>query len=137
MKLGPKAIELINCNELTAELMARGWNVYLPVYDDGIDILAMESESDKLLRIQLKSRWTIDKKYQCRNIEKAFSEKGICYLILHDDAVALGNKYPYCSSKSWTRDNGAYSVSPMSRHLSIDMQPHTLDARLGSRRINP
>ena len=63
MKLSSKAIELIDTHELTAELMAREWSVHIPVYDDGIDLPATRHDAQTIIRIQLKSRWPIDRRY--------------------------------------------------------------------------
>lgn len=129
MTLSAQAIERINLNSLTAELMARGWHIYLPVYDDGIDMLATRDEGATLLRVQLKSRWTIDRKYIGRDIEIAFRNKGIWYLVPHDHAVTIGQQMGYTDTKSW--EKGAYSVGRMSRRLRELMVPYELSEQLG------
>lgn len=130
MKLSGKAIELMNTHELTAELMARGWSVYLPVYDDGIDLLATKNDVSNIIRIQLKSRWTISKRYVGRPIEIAFKDRGLWYLVRHEDMVSAGEAEGYCQQNSWTKDGG-WSVKNMSQSLTDRMTPFTLDCRLG------
>lgn len=134
MKLSGKAIELMNTHELTAHLMARGWSVYLPVYDDGIDLLATQSDVSNVIRIQLKSRWTISRKYVGRPIEIAFKDRGVWYLVRHEDMVKAGEAEGYCSQSSWTEDGG-WSVKNMSVSLSERMAPFTLDRRLGKPQV--
>jgi len=129
MTLSAQAIERININSLTAELMARKWHVYLPVYDDGIDMLATCDEGATLLRIQLKSRWSINRKYSDRQIEIAFHEAGIWYLVPHDHAVEIGRELGYTDTQSWKR--GSYTVGRMSKKLSALMMPYRLDEQLG------
>lgn len=135
MKLSAKAIELLNTHELTAELMARGWNVYLPVYDEGIDLLATRDDVADLHRVQLKSRWSIDRKYLGRNIEIAFKDKGVWYFAPHDEMVLAGEAEGYCRQLSWTGEKGIWNVAHMSVRLAERMAPFTLDRRLGPRQV--
>lgn len=134
MKLTAQAIERINTNALVAELMARGWNAYLPVYDEGIDLLATQDDCARLLKIQLKSRWTIDKKYHGRDIHIAFREGDVWYLVPHDEAVSMGNELGYCARASWTK-GGQWSVGSMSAALLKMMAPYALDSQLGPSRL--
>ena len=135
MKLSGKAIELINTHELTAELMARDWSVYLPVYDDGIDLLATREDVTMIRRIQLKSRWSIDRRYVGRPIEIAFKDTGVWYLVPHADAVAAGEAEGYCRNESWLGDKGIWNVKTMSQSLRARMLPFRLDAVLGKRLV--
>jgi hypothetical protein len=135
VKLSSKAIELINTHELTAELMARGWSVYLPVYDDGIDMLATRADATEIIRIQLKSRWTIQQKYLDRPIEMAFKDAGAWFLVPHETMVEAAEAEGYCSQPSWTKQDGAWSVAGMSQSLRERMLPYSLDQRLGLRQV--
>lgn len=135
MKLSGKAIELINTHELTAELMARGWAVYLPVYDDGIDLIATQNDVTSVIRIQLKTRWTIERKYLGRPIDIAFKDDGVWFLVPHDEMVRAGEAEGYCSQLSWTKDGG-WSVKKMSQSLRQRMLPFTLNQRLGFRQVS-
>jgi hypothetical protein len=135
MKLSAKAIELLNMHELTAELMARGWNVYLPVYDEGIDLLATRNDVSEVIRIQLKSRWSIDRKYVGRPIEIAYKDRGTWYLAPHEAMVLAGEQEGYCAQTSWTGDKGMWNVATMSVRLAERMAPHALSNRLGPRLV--
>ena len=135
MKLSAKAIELINTHEFTAELMAREWSVYLPVYDYGIDLLATQNDVQSLIRIQLKSRWSIHRKYVDRPIEIAFKDSGTWFLAPHAEMVRAGEAEGYCAQSSWTGEKGLWNVATMSRSLRERMMPFTLDRRLGRRQI--
>ena len=135
--LSAKAIELINTHELTAELMARDWSVYLPVYDTGIDLLATRQDATEVRRIQLKSRWSIDRRYLDRPIEIAFRDDGTWYLVPHAVAVAAGEAEGYCQTPSWLGPKGQWTVKTMSRSLTARMAPHRLDQVLGKRLVTP
>ena len=137
MKLSSKAIELINTHELTAELMAREWSVYLPVYDDGIDLLATQQDATSIRRIQLKSRWSIDRKYVGRPIDIAFKDRGGWYLAPHAEMVTAGEAEGYCRNDSWTGTKGIWNVANMSQSLSERMKHFKLDRVLGPRLVSP
>ena len=57
------ADEIVQRNELTALLLRRGYSVFLPVYDEGIDLITHREADDDLKLIQQKSRLTIARKY--------------------------------------------------------------------------
>tara|TARA_B100000427_G_C15456358_1_gene571987 strand:- start:674 stop:1057 length:384 start_codon:yes stop_codon:yes gene_type:complete len=70
----------------------------------GADFIAVKD--DEMLKVQLKGRFTIDKKYIGKNIHIAFIEDDIVKFYKHDDAV---NKIPenVSNSSSWA-DKGSY-----------------------------
>jgi hypothetical protein len=110
-KLSSQAVEVINRNALVTVALNQGYNAYLPVYDHGIDlILHSESTGDTKL-IQLKGRWTIDKKYLGRNIWIAFPDSGDWYVAPHDELVRMGQRHTM--SESWAR--GIYSKGVLSK----------------------
>jgi hypothetical protein len=49
--------EVINRNVVVTLLLKQGYNVFLPVYDDGIDFIVHRRSDDCILKVQLKSRW--------------------------------------------------------------------------------
>ena len=91
---------------------------YIPEYDAGVDFILYRDHDDLLLKIQLKSRWTIDKRYFRRNIWIAFpnleSVSVVWYLMPHDLMVEQGRK-SFGNSKSWA--NGGYSCPGLTRNL--------------------
>jgi hypothetical protein len=110
------AIEIIHRNELTTLLLRQGYNVFLPVYDEGIDlIIHRESDGDFKL-IQQKSRWTIAQKYVGRNIWMAFWDRGEWFLAPHDVLVGFGDMAGYTATLSWT-EKGNYHRATMTRDL--------------------
>ena len=70
--------EVINRHAFVSLALDRGFNAYLPVYDGGIDFI-LHREADPAAnvaevthKVQLKDRWTIDKKYVGRGLSVAF-----------------------------------------------------------------
>jgi hypothetical protein len=110
------ADEIIQRNELTTLLLRQGYNVFIPVYDEGIDLIAHREADDDLKLIQQKSRWTIARKYVGRNIWIAFRDGGRWFLAPHDVLVSLGEAAGYTSTPSWI-ENGLYHRASMTRNL--------------------
>ena len=101
--------EVINRNSVVSLALAQGFNAYLPVYDGGVDFI-LYHEDDRLLRkVQLKARWTIDRKYIDRDIWIAFPIAGEWYLAPHEDLVLMGEAKEFTQSASWI-EQGNYSL---------------------------
>ena len=67
--------EVIWRNALSTRLLPRGYNVFLPVFDEGIDMIAHRKQDNYVKLIQQKCRWGIFWKYLGRNIWMAFPDK--------------------------------------------------------------
>ena len=84
--------------------LEQGFNVFLPVYDGGVDFI-LYRESDGLVhKVQLKARWTIDRKYIGREIWIAFPIAGDGYLMPHDDMLASAEADGVTKTASWIDD---------------------------------
>lgn len=100
--------EVINRNIVVSLALAQGYNAFLPVYDGGVDFI-LYRESDGIVRkVQLKGRWTIDRKYLGRDIWIAFPIGTDWYLMPHDEMVASADADGATKSASWT-EGGSYS----------------------------
>lgn len=113
--------EVVNRNDLTTVLLGRGYNVYLPVYDRGVDLIAYREDDASTVAIQLKGRWVIDRKYLNRNVWIAFRDED-WFVAPHDEMVVIGHQLGYCGTLSWV-DGGAYSSPRMSKPLRTAMEP--------------
>ncbi|QCI79154.1 hypothetical protein E6W36_05040 [Hankyongella ginsenosidimutans] len=112
----------MNRNAVISLGLARGFNAFLPVYDDGIDFI-LHSEAEGLLRkVQLKSRWTIDHKYTGRDIWIAFPIQAEWYLMPHDTMLELARRFGITDTGSW-RDRGIYSKPRPSKELIAACAP--------------
>ncbi len=119
------AIEIIHRNELTTLLLRQGYNVFLPVYDEGIDLIAHRESDDNFKLVQQKSRWTIARKYVGRNIWIAFRDCGEWFLAPHDELVGFGDAAGYTVTSSWT-DKGIYHRATMARDLREQCKKYRL-----------
>lgn len=79
--------EVINRNTVVSLALQQGFNAFLPVYDGGVDFILYRESDRELRKVQLKGRWTIDRKYLGRDIWIAFPMVGDWYLMRHDDMV--------------------------------------------------
>lgn len=109
--LSSDAIEVVNRNALVTVALNQGYNAYLPVYDNGIDLILHNEATGDTKLVQLKGRWTIDKKYIGRGIWIAFPDAGDWYVAPHDLMVEHGAKHT--ATKSWAK--GTYSKAPLSK----------------------
>jgi hypothetical protein len=89
----PQIAEVINRNKFTNLALEQGYNVYLPVYDRGVDFIVYHEKNEILIKVQLKSRWTIDRKYLEKGISIAFPIGNDWYLMPHDRMVELEEPY--------------------------------------------
>ena len=108
--LNARQQENYNFYKVASTLADYGFNC-LRLTDDynGADFIALHSDGSHMM-VQLKGRWTIDKKYMGKNIHICFTHEGKVYLYNHDDMVnecMLSNKY--VPTDSWVK-KGAYSI---------------------------
>jgi len=106
--------EVVNRNTVVSLALSQGFNAFLPVYDGGIDFILQHEVDGRLHKVQLKSRWTIDRKYVGRDIWIAFPIFGDWYLVPHDEMVALAEASGATRTASWV-DGGIYNMPRPSR----------------------
>jgi frataxin-like iron-binding protein CyaY len=105
--------ELFNFQKIAATLADCGFNC-IKLADDwqGADFLAYHINGTTTLKVQLKSRVTIDQKYCDKDIWIAFPHKGDWYLIKHDRLVEkIGQHTDWPGSSSWRDKHGYSSMS--------------------------
>ncbi len=108
--LNARQKENYNFQKIAGELADFGFNC-LRLNDDwqGADFLAVHVDGKKFLKVQVKGRFSVDKKYLRKDIYIAFLQGAKCYLYPHDDVLnkilargAIGN------TRSW-EENGVYN----------------------------
>ena len=118
--LNDKQKEIFNFQKLAARLADYGFNC-IKLADDwqGADFLAYHKDGKETLKVQLKSRIGIDKKYVGRSLFLAFPVNDDWYLIEHDKLVALvGKNTNWLRTASWKK--GGYSTGgPNSKLLKV------------------
>ena len=111
--LNARQKELFNYHKVAATLVDYGFNC-IKLTDDwqGADFLAYHVNGERTLKIQLKSRLTIQGKYDGKDIWMVFPHKGFWYLIEHDRLVKkIGEYTDWLESISWKDRRGYSSVS--------------------------
>ena len=112
-ELNPRQRESHNFHKVAARLADNGFNcVHLTDDWQGADALAIHIDGETYLKIQLKGRCTINRKYQGKSILIAFIYDGIVYLYDHDSFIQhIREEHPKTlTTVSW-RDKGEYSWS--------------------------
>ena len=105
-KLNARQKENYNFHKIASALAEYGYDCMRLNNDwQGADFIAVKD--DEMFKIQLKGRFTIDKKYIDKDIYIAFIEDGFIKIYKHDDAVDI---LPEKSKKtmSWS-ERGGYS----------------------------
>lgn len=111
--LNARQKELFNFQKVAATLADYGFNC-IKLADDwqGADFLAYHLDGTTTLRVQLKSRLTIQEKFLDKNIWMAFPHKGQWYLIEHDRLVSkVGKATDWLKSRAWRKDHSYSSTS--------------------------
>jgi hypothetical protein len=91
-QINPQAAEFLHRPEFLAPFVRAGFNSYFPAWDTGVDFLLIKefpndrSNADICLKVQLKSRWNIQKKYLGRKIWIALPE----YPFEGNQALSIG-----------------------------------------------
>jgi hypothetical protein len=118
-RLTAKQKELFNFQKIAATLADFGYNC-IKLADDwqGADFLAYHKDGTTTLKVQLKSRLTIDKKYSKKGIWIAFPYNRDWYFIEHDSLVEkVGKHTTWLNSDSWKKDKGGYSSTSVNSEL--------------------
>lgn len=112
-KLNARQKEIFNFQKIAATLADYGYNC-IKLSDDwqGADFLAYHVDGTTTLRVQLKSRLTIQQKYFGKNIWMTFPYNKVWYLIEHDRLKEkVGANTKWLESSSWLNDHGYSSAS--------------------------
>jgi hypothetical protein len=125
--LNSKQKEIYNFQKVAGMLADYGFNC-IKLNDDwqGADFLAYHKDGDDTLRVQLKSRLTINKKYIGKDLYMIFPAKPGWYLVPHDTLVSLvSDRTPWLTTSSWN-DGGAYSSAKPSKALRDCLRPYRI-----------
>ncbi len=115
--LNAKQKEIYNFQKVAALLADYGFNC-VKLDDDwnGADFLALHKDG-RTLRVQLKARATIDRKYEGRDVHMAFPAGSNWYLVAHDDLKRIAAETTsWLESRSW-KEGGNYSSDRPSRKM--------------------
>ncbi|WP_150612001.1 hypothetical protein [Pandoraea terrigena] len=126
-QLNSRQKENYNFQKVAARLADYGFNC-LRLSDDwqGADFIACHIDGSTFMKVQLKGRLTIDKKYSGKDIYISFCNKRAWYLYPHDEVRdLLLDKGLMTGSKSWD-EGGGYSWPYLSEQLTTLMQKYSI-----------
>ena len=132
-ELNAKQKEIYNFQEVAALLADYGFNC-IKLSDDwqGADFLAYHKDGKKTLLVQLKSRFTINKKYLNKGLFIAFpvhnahSDRRDWYFAEHDKLVEIVEEIKtFLNSKSW-KDKGEYHRKKPDKDLLAALEKYRL-----------
>jgi hypothetical protein len=127
--LNAKQKELRNFHKIAAVLADYGFNC-IKLADDwqGADFLAYRWDGKSTLKVQLKSRITIQKKYCGKDIWMAFPHGESWYLIKHDRLVEMvGEHTNWLNCECWKPENGFYHSVSINRSLLKELKENRLE----------
>jgi hypothetical protein len=160
--ISSQAMEYLHRPEFLTPFVRAGFNSYSPAWDTGIDFIlhkeiTLGEGSDIAIKVQLKSRWSIERKYLGRNIWIAFPERPLdaylsnsetskhrlWYLMPHDLMVTQASKDHGSSASfiggSYTKKkvpqnfyekNTSYAVSNLIKHIQSHNEIESLNSLL-------
>jgi hypothetical protein len=129
-ELNAKQKEIYNFQKVAALMADYGFNC-IKLADDwqGADFLAYHIDGVTTMRVQLKGRFTTDKKYLDKKLHITFPVKGIWYLVEHDLLVHLVSKHSnWLETDSWV-SKGAYSSVAPNQQLLSSIEKYQLKLR--------
>lgn len=125
--LNSRQKEVFNFQKVSGILADYGFHC-MKLDDDwhGADFLAYHKDGEDTLKVQLKSRPCIYKKYLRKNIFIAFPFRGDWYLIEHDMFVSkVGEHTNWLNTKSWIK-SGSYSSTKLNQTLLHSLSDNRL-----------
>ena len=129
-ELNGRQKEIYNFQKSAALLADYGFNC-IKLADDwnGADFLAHHFDGTTTLKVQLKARLTIDRKYVGQDLWMNFPCRGTWYLVPHDKLVELaGQTTNWLNTSSW-QDTGLYSSTDPSPTLLEQLLPYAIEAQ--------
>ena len=127
-ELTAKQREIYNFQKVASLLADYGFNC-IKLDDDwqGADFLAYHKDGSSTLKVQLKARATVCKKYQDKDLYLAFPAAGRWYLLHHDELVKIAEETTrWLQSRSWI-DDGLYSSGSPSKLMLDRLSGHALE----------
>lgn len=128
--LSAKQRETYNFHKTAGLLADYGFDC-IRVSDDwqGADFLAYHKDEHYILKVQLKSRMTIDRKYVGKDLHMCFRIGEVWYLVHHDDLMRMVEKVlpRVFETESWSR--GTYSWPRPSKRTVEALSDYALNVR--------
>ena len=117
--LNSKEKENYNYHKVAAALAEYGYDSMRLNNDwQGADFIAVRG--NEMIKVQLKSRFTLDAKYKDKDIYIAFVENGVVKIFFHDDALNIATSN-IITSESW-RLRERYNFKQTPKHYNQVIQ---------------
>lgn len=125
--LNSRQKENYNFQKLSSALADYGFVTHRLSDDwNGADLIAHHVDGVQFLKIQLKSRFTVGKKYRGKDLHVAFPYHGHWYLYPHDAVLdQLLDEKNISQTKLWN-ENGIYHYSHLNDYLKKLLASHQL-----------
>ena len=133
--LNARQKENYNFQKVSAVLAEYGF-VTLRLTDDwqGADFIAQHIDGKTFLRVQLKGRLTLNKKYQGKGLYVAFPHKGNWYIYEHDKLLKkVLTVKGIAKTKSWSV-KGGYSFPTLGEKLLSLLEPYKVGTKMNNTR---
>ena len=127
-ELNGRQQENFNFQKLAGHLADFGFNC-MWLNDDwqGADFIACHIDGRQFLKVQLKSRLTIDNRYSGKDIHIAFLWAGVWYVYPHDEVRdRLLERGETATSRSWS-ERGSYSWPRLSAGIVTLLRPYAVE----------
>jgi hypothetical protein len=129
--LNARQREIFNFQKVAAILADYGFNC-IKLADDwqGADFLAYHIDGNNTLRVQLKGRMSIERKYIGKNLFMAFPANQSWHLVEHDRLVEIVSEHSnWLNTHSWI-ERGIYNSAAPNRQLLGALKEFKLEPAL-------
>jgi len=126
-KLNARQQESYNFQKVSGVLADYGFTT-IRLSDDwqGADFIAQHIDGQQFLKVQLKGRCTLAKKYRGKDLYICFRDRGAWYLAPHDELLAwVEENMKVKNTKSWNTA-GLYSFPRLSQALKQHLKSYRL-----------
>jgi hypothetical protein len=127
--LNPRQKEAYNFQKVSGLLADFGF-ITIRLTDDwqGADFIAQHINGREFLKVQLKGRCSLAKKYSGKNVHICFPDRGAWYLVPHDELVEWHRERNLViNTPSW--EKGEYNFPLLSKSLSRHIENYRISPR--------
>ena len=132
-ELNSKQKEIYNFQKVASVFADYGFNC-IKLSDDwqSADFLAYHKDGDYTLKIQLKGRMLVEKRYIGKNLHMCFRIGGIWYLVPHDDLIRIVGEVSPATFKTVSWERGTYSWPRPPKPILEKLNDYALEPNIKS-----
>ena len=127
-ELNSKQKEIYNFQKVASALADFGFNC-IKLSDDwqGADFLAYHKDGNHTMKVQLKGRMLIDRKYIDKDLYMCFRSGDLWYLIPHEHLMRIVEEVSPETFETDSWERGTYSWPNPSKPIREKLEPYALD----------